>query len=546
MSRVLTILEVSQKQMYIFSSNKLRDNISRSKKIAQITSVEYIHESAGLFGEGAAVFDEEKNLVYSGGGHTILEFESEEASRAVVKAYTRRVLTEIPDIEVFASHILYDEKETPGENVRKLIAGLEKKKSVRAASFHQGTFGIEAIDVNTGRPVRRDSPGKVMAADTKGTEVGEGEESREGKGTRHEKKADLLAEVPEGFALTATFEKLGGTKDETNFIAVIHIDGNAMGKRVEELSARFGPGEWEKYRENMRCFSQSIADDFGEAYRQMQDRLAKAVEERLSPILSLAYDNGSPCFPARLVIAEGDDICMVTEGRVGIECAAEFLNALGSRKNKVDGQGYAACAGVALVHQKYPFYRAYELAEELCSKAKSFGVTLGGPDEGAQLSSIDWHIEFGELQDSLDDTRKQYETADGNRLELRPYIVSGPQKLLEKEPVRLYSHFRTLMERLNAKEDAYGRGRLKELRQVMKRGERDLESYLVFHKIEELGRDAYYGVYEDIDISSQVPGSGNRLKGKTFFVTTDGKKRSLLFDAIEAMDTWLPLEGASE
>ena len=38
MSRYLTILEVSGKQNYIFSSNKLKDNVHRSAEIAYMTS----------------------------------------------------------------------------------------------------------------------------------------------------------------------------------------------------------------------------------------------------------------------------------------------------------------------------------------------------------------------------------------------------------------------------------------------------------------------------------------------------------------------------
>ena len=37
--------------------------------------------------------------------------------------------------------------------------------------------------------------------------------------------------------------------------------------------------------------------------------------------------------------------------------------ALNKQINAEDKEGYAACAGVAIVHQKYPFYKAYELAE---------------------------------------------------------------------------------------------------------------------------------------------------------------------------------------
>ena len=46
LGRVLTILEVSQKQNYIFSSKRLRANAERSDEIAYVTGSEFFRESA--------------------------------------------------------------------------------------------------------------------------------------------------------------------------------------------------------------------------------------------------------------------------------------------------------------------------------------------------------------------------------------------------------------------------------------------------------------------------------------------------------------------
>ncbi len=44
MSRCLTILEVSQKQNYIFSSKKVKNNIVNSAVIAHVLGADYIAE----------------------------------------------------------------------------------------------------------------------------------------------------------------------------------------------------------------------------------------------------------------------------------------------------------------------------------------------------------------------------------------------------------------------------------------------------------------------------------------------------------------------
>ena len=74
MERYLSILEVSQKQAYIFASNKLQDNIRRSALIAKITSPAYFKDVI----QDENLFNEETNLVYSGGGHIVLVFDSYE------------------------------------------------------------------------------------------------------------------------------------------------------------------------------------------------------------------------------------------------------------------------------------------------------------------------------------------------------------------------------------------------------------------------------------------------------------------------------------
>ena len=60
MGRYLDIIEVSQKQAYIFSSNHLKDNVLNSATIAYITSSEYFTEVV----KDEKMYSESKNMVY--------------------------------------------------------------------------------------------------------------------------------------------------------------------------------------------------------------------------------------------------------------------------------------------------------------------------------------------------------------------------------------------------------------------------------------------------------------------------------------------------
>ena len=514
MERYLVMLEVSQKQAYIFGSNKLKDNIRNSAIIAWIMSPEYFEQVINA----PEKFNQKDNLVYSGGGHIVLEFPTKESAVTFVRKITFTIHKDYPGIEVFASVKKYEEDKNPGENLKLLTAALEEKKSLRLAAFHQGSFGIEKIDATTLKP--------EVLNKGKAEKMPEQEEEIDRK----------LA--PAGYKRVEKFEDLGGSKGESNFIAVVHIDGNAMGKRVQNLYEKNKKADWETYKKRLQTFSGSIDIDFKDSYKEMTEIVKMNLEKGVLKGLNLKYRN----FPVRRIITAGDDICFVTEGRIGIECAVAFIKALSKRKNKEDGEGYAACGGVAIVHQKYPFYQAYELAEMLCSHAKKFGASLSKCEDksGKDVSAIDWHIEFGQLKDSLEEIRKDYCTESGEQLEMRPYIVEASPEILGEEKIRRYENFKKLLTHIQTEEIAYARGKMKELRSALKKGESAAETFVKFNKIDDIALEGYQGIYEDLKLDQIATGKG--LERRLFIKTADGESRSTVFDALEVWDTYIGFE----
>lgn len=83
----LMILEVSQKQAYIFGSTKLKDNIARSEEICRVTDAEYFYQAALA---GGISFDREKNVVYSGGGHTVLNLTMKKLQKTLHSSYQKQ------------------------------------------------------------------------------------------------------------------------------------------------------------------------------------------------------------------------------------------------------------------------------------------------------------------------------------------------------------------------------------------------------------------------------------------------------------------------
>ena len=196
---------------------------------------------------------------------------------------------------------------------------------------------------------------------------------------------------------------------------------------------------------------------------------------------------------------------------------------MGKKINSEDKTGYAACGGIAVVHQKYPFYKAYELAEMLCSNAKKFGASLSEDGTGRDISAIDWHIEFGEIKDTLEEIRQDYQTLDGKRMELRPYIVSASDKIMKKETIRRYENFKKLILAIQDEKIAYARGKMKELRTVLKEGETASASFTKFNKLDEIALEGYQGIYKEV--STDKIASGQGLERKLFVRTQDNVER---------------------
>lgn len=596
--KYIMVLEVSQKQSYIFNEKKLRKNIEASNVIAYVTSPLFFERE---FGD---LYNEVDNLIYAGGGHTLLVFNDRGSAEAFSKRVSRHVLERLPSLELFIKIREYDDRLSPSKNIAALlgVAGLEKKKGIRSASFYQHTFGLE-------RSGRRISIGPENGEFDHVDDAYRERISHVVKNASSFQDRDAdgcglpfvdIEKCPEGYYFTDVLEDIGCPEGKNNFIAVVHIDGNQMGSRVQKLGGIIekhvnDPAErdplikkgyseerirFEIWRKYSRLFSESVDMDYKRAmcglYQDLKYNLD--LKHGISDSLSLKEKGGRRVFPLRKIIAAGDDICFVTTGSLGLECAARFIEHLSKQKNVVDGDEnpYAACAGVAIVHQKYPFYRAYELAEQLCSNAKKvmaaritnankngsaqqlcsngkkemaarvidtngngsaeqlcsngkkemagrvIDINGNGSDEQLSegcLSAIDWHVEYGELAGELDDIRDAMRDEQGNVIYGRPYQITS-----QNISPTLYSFFREYVcsVRSHFYDDSYARKGKYSLLPV------------------KIARNKLKKMRETIKQSPQLQ---ERYSKVNFIseILPDGITNQEIFDLLEIMDMFLPL-----
>jgi hypothetical protein len=479
----LTVLEVSKKQSYIFKSNRLRENIGASEIIAFVTErlpQELCDEYNG-------------KQISSGGGSSIFYFQSKEDSIGFSKKYSLRVLKEFPSLEFFLASLGYNpDKDKIISKTHELYAKLEKKKARRDMYAYIVDYGVSKKCCSTRLPAiyREELSGNYYSSEAK---------SKIEKFNEKEKSINQFA---------LDIKDLGVSKNEKSYIAITHIDGNRMGKRISGLRARF---ENRYTTENIKEINDQyinelnqFSKDIDRAFKQAFDKMVGVVEEKRESLKNNGLELKKSVIPVRKVVLAGDDVCYITDARIALECANVFLQEL--EKHNIMGEKITACAGIAIVKEKYPFFKTYELSEELCKNAKA------SIEESMVESRMDWHIVQGEYNNNLKEVRStDYKTLDDKDLSLRPLIVSK-----ESDAQSHYSLFRKDIKTIKARK--IPKGKLKGMLKEMKKGETQLDTYIEINQL------------------YTVLGS-HRLNAKSGFVN----EKCVLFDAIEAVDYFIPI-----
>ena len=324
-------------------------------------------------------------------------------------------------------------------------------------------------------------------------------------------------------------EKIG-CKEGESYISVIHIDGNNMGVKFSKC----------KDSQERKKLSLTVVKIVQKAFRELIQSIideydSKAYDEALDK-RDLIDDKGKKLLPIRPIIIGGDDITFVCPARVGIEYAKRFIEAVNkqdflndeqyermSREVKEENKSMklsktmSCCGGVAIVPLKYPFFRAYQLAEHLCGSAK----TKSRQDDS---SLIDFAILYGEMTPSLEQLcRYQYVAPEGY-LHYGPYYIkkNSDEDIADKSSI---NDLLSLKDKLKTKVVS---NKIKELRDVLTR---DLHAQIRFLENCESVRDI---IKEESKIKN--------IEAKAFWQKKDGEDdlKTRYVDAIEIIDFTLP------
>lgn len=127
---------------------------------------------------------------------------------------------------------------------------------------------------------------------------------------------------------------------------MIHIDGNGLGSIVRGLE-----------KDEMKAFSQKLDSATKEAYKQTLESIIDS---------NPTYQNA-----LRDIILGGDDVTLICNANIALDLSEKFLENFELKTQNIHKQSsLTACAGIAYCNEKFPFFYAVKLAEDLCAYAK--------------------------------------------------------------------------------------------------------------------------------------------------------------------------------
>jgi hypothetical protein len=509
----LVIVDTAQIQPYIFGSNRLRENIGASYLVAQATgdwAKEAVRQVApnnnveanGTLHTTKCIENTADNLdaevLYAGGGNFVVLFRDEPLAKAFTRVLSRKVLTDAPNLQLVITQEPFGWSESLSEKIKATFKKLATEKRARTLSAPLLGLGVTVMCRSTGLP----AVGMTLAI---------------GDDPERPASAEIFAKLraveqayqrlrkplppPANYDYPRRADHLGGTKGEHNFIAVVHADGNGLGQRILDIGKEYpNPSQNRKYLHTLRSFSEAINRAAIDALRETLDKLsAKIQDDRGKRVIihknasgqelvkiELKSQDGNWLLPFRPIVFGGDDVTFVSEGRLGLSLAIEYLQQLEKHTTQLpDEKGrLTACAGIAIVKAHYPFARAYTLADELCKKAKKYRKEIRDLHRDWDDGGLDWHFALSGLSGGIEVIREREYRVNTGWLTLRPVTLnanpreSGRSWGVVKKGIEAFQDLPPAIQPGEEPKWSTRRNKLKALRDALREGPDSIKNFL--------------------------------------------------------------------
>ena len=283
MSKYLYGAAVQGIQGFIFKTNELKHIVGASELVEQICTSDF--EEFAKNGES----------VVRAAGNIKFIFDKKEDCQKAVREFPKKVMTKAPGITISQAVVAFDEDF--GKAIDDLEDLLKVQRNKPSRSVTSGLIGIKRAN-NTGLPVVC-----VMEVDEKIIYKDE-------PTLQKERSQNVKGLCEKSFGKEALLEKeiaynISDITDRNDWIAVIHADGNGLGKVVQAVG---------KQKDVFKEFSQ---------------KLDLATKEAANQAFIVVFNKfkDKRIIPIRPVVLSGDDMTVIIRGDLAIDYAKAFISA---------------------------------------------------------------------------------------------------------------------------------------------------------------------------------------------------------------------------
>ena len=523
----MAMYDVRGIQNYIFNTNTLKEIIGGSGIVADLIIDVFKKAIEKEFERNEYILDDEiydqnnqpkdlqffenkalkmEVLYYGGGNLVVLYRTTEEVINRINKIISMQLIKRSYSLSLACAYIHITNKDSYASDYRKLNEEMVAVKDNQPEIKMTGAFPIVATDPISGYPLSEINPVTHRKTTRESYLKLKYYMKMQENGKKHQSSMKSLEEY-EGNEI----ELFGTAKGDENLIAIAHIDGNSFGSSIMNIIK--DAKTYNDAAKRMRIIARNIKNAF-------DDQAINTVRNKLEEFAKEAgMENPHPIF--RPIINAGDDITFVCNARIAMRCVKTFIETIHQYAIDQDitydhkAGPFSACAGIAILHNGFPFSRGYELAEELCDSAKK-RAKGHKVNNGYIESYVDFQYCYSGIVNSLEKLRESnYIANDGTNLCLRPYRIDIDHT---NDVMGIFdlSLFNERMKMLK-KEGGLPRSKAKELRDVYFEGEEALENAITMFTSRASGKDLPKHIND-------------------YYLEMDSQRYATYYDALEMLD----------
>ena len=262
----LALYDTTEIQKYVYGSSKLKDNIGASNLVERCFSEFLISCIKALYGDKAKDkwkenkewefnnhLDLKVEVIYIAGGNALLAVDSVETWKAINYEFGKKILVEAHGLN-FVTDIV-KVTESFSDDLDKLFKKINNKKySYKRIGGIKGYCITKECAITKNAACNIDEEGQAISYEV----------FRKREACTKEDSANKLLDYIAG-------------KSGERYMAVIHIDGNDMGKKIHEILS--SEKTYSDAINKIRYFSNAIQNAYNYSFKQMKTEMESVIKK---------------------------------------------------------------------------------------------------------------------------------------------------------------------------------------------------------------------------------------------------------------------------